>query len=170
MKKSFFLLFLFASFSVYSQIGMATSIGKLRVGGGVGMSFGSNNYTSISVYPQAGYMLTPKLEGGVTAGYQYTKWKDVKSNLFSFGPYLNFFPIDGLFLRSHYEYFTGNQKVKGYSETINRDESALWLGGGYRSGGKVSFYAGAEYNVLWKEDKSIFSNGFRPIVGVSVGL
>lgn len=170
MKKFTILFLLLFSVPVFSQLGMATNFGKWRVGGGLGVSFGDNNYFGLSVYPNIGYMIAPRVEGGVTAGYQYSSWKDVKSNLFSFGPYMNFYPLNELFLRGHYEYFTGNSKIKGQSGSNSYDEDALWLGGGYRSGGKVSFYAGAMYNVLWKKDESIFSNGLRPIVGVSVGF
>lgn len=170
MKKSIFLFFLLISIPAFSQLAMGTSFGKFRVGGGLSMSFGNDSFFGVSVYPSVGYMLMPGLEAGVTVGYQYSGWKTAKSNLFSAGPYLQFFPIDELFLRSHYEYFTGKTKFKDNSYSINYDESALWLGGGYRSGGKVSFYAGLEYNVLWKKDESIFSNAYRPIVGVSIGL
>lgn len=170
MKKTIFLLFLLVSIPAFSQIALATNMGKLRVGGGVGLGFGNNDYFALSVNPNIGYMLTPQLEGGLTLGYQYSKWANVKSNLFGVGPYLTLYPVEGLFLRSRYEYFTGNFKIKGSPESVNRDENALWLGGGYGSSGKVAFYAGAEYNVLWKKEKSMFSNGFRPIVGVSVGF
>ena len=50
------------------------------------------------------------------------------------------YPFQGLFLRAHYEYYTGNIKYRvdsNYSE--NFEENALWLGGGYRSTGKYNF-------------------------------
>lgn len=170
MKKIVFFFTILISTTAFSQLGMGTSLGKWRVGGGLGVNFGDNSYFGLNVYPNIGYMFTNQLEGGVAVGYQYSSWKNAKSNLFSAGPYLNFYPINELFLRGHYEYFTGNTKFKGDSTSYNYDESALWLGGGYRSGGIVSFYAGVMYNVLWKDGESIFSNGIRPIAGVSVGF
>jgi len=170
MKKLFCISLLLFSVSLYSQLGVGTHIGKWRVGGGLGVNFGDNNYFGLNIYPNIGYMLAPKLEAGLTLGYQYSSWKNVKSNLFSAGPYANFYPINELFMRGHYEYFTGNSKIKGEPDSYSYDESALWLGGGYRSGGKVSFYAGLMYNVLWDKDNSIFSNGLRPIAGVSIGF
>lgn len=170
MKRFVFLIIILISIPAYSQLGVGAGLGKWRVGGGMGLNFGNNNYFALSINPNIGYMITSMFEGGITLGYQYSSWKDSKSNLFSGGPYLNFYPIQKLFLRGHYEYFTGNSKIKGVSDSFNYDESALWLGGGYRTGGKVSFYTGIMYNVLWKEDKSMFSNGLQPIIGVSVGF
>lgn len=170
MKKLIILSALLFSIHSFGQLGLSTGFGKWRAGGGLGVNFGDNSYFGLSVYPQLGYLIAPKLETGVTAGYQYSSWKEAKSNLFSFGPYLNFYPFSGLFLRSQYEYFTGKTKSKFNSYSTSYDEDALWLGGGYRSGGRVSFYAGAMYNVLWDKENSIFSNGVRPVAGVSIGF
>lgn len=148
---------------------------KWRVGGGIGLGFGSNDYFGFSISPSVGYEITPMIEAGVSAGYQYSKWSYAKQNLFNFGPYVNFYPVDFLFLRSHFEHYlgthtwqSGNPDVSDLKE--NYDESALWLGGGYRSPGKVSFHVGIMYNVLYKENSSIFSTGLRPMAGVSFGF
>lgn len=150
---------------------------KWRLGGGIGLGFGSNDYFGIAISPFVGYEIAPSVEAGLTAGYQYSKWSESKQNLFNVGPYFNFYPIPSLFLRAHYEYYTGNNKYKeiylgGPSQThsYNFNESVLWLGAGYRSTGRVQFYTGLMYNVLFDDDTSLFSTGFRPIVGVSFGL
>lgn len=158
----------------YSQIGIgSSSINKQnnwRVGGGVAMNFGDHGAFALNVSPFIGYELSPNLEGGVTTGYQYSKYRDQKQNLFSVGPYLNFYPIQSLFLRTQFEYFTGSVKIKNSSYSTSFDESALWIGGGYRTGGRVQMYAGIMYNVLYKENKSLFSEAYQPIVGISIGL
>lgn len=158
----------------YSQIGIgSSSINKQnnwRVGGGVAMNFGNHGAFALNVSPFIGYELSPNLEGGVTTGYQYSKYRDQKQNLFSVGPYLNFYPIQSLFLRTQFEYFTGSVKIKNSSYSTSFDESALWIGGGYRTGGRVQMYAGILYNVLYKENKSLFSEAYQPIVGISIGL
>lgn len=168
MKK--ILLFFVLIFSIPS---FSQETSKWRFGGGLGLSFGSNDYFGFAISPFAGYEITPMLEAGVTAGYQYSKWNDSRQNLFNFGPYVNFYPIWNLFLRTHFEHYIGTHKYNyefGGSHKYNFDESALWLGGGYRSSGRVQFFAGLMYNVLYKEDQSLFSSGLRPIFGVSVGL
>lgn len=168
MKKHLFIITLFLSALSFGQ-----DDSRWRLGGGLGFGFGNSNYTSISIQPFVSYQFSKIINGGLSAGYQYAKWDNSKQNLFNFGPFINIHPIENVFMRVHFEQYFGNQKVKfgmGQSATYNYDESALWLGAGYRTSGKVSFFTGLMYNVLYKEDDSLFSNGFRPIVGVSVGL
>jgi len=164
---------LFAGFR-YGQIGVGTSSmnkqNKWRVGSGLGMSFGDYGAFTLNVSPFIGYELIPNLEGGVTTGYQYSKYRDQRQNLFSVGPYLNFYPMQSLFVRTQYEYFTGSAKIKNSSYSSSFDESALWIGGGYRTGGRVQMYAGIMYNLLHKENESLFAEAYQPIVGISIGL
>lgn len=142
-----------------------------RVGGNLGLSFGSNDYFGFGISPFVGYQFTKNIEGGVTIGYQYAKWKEYKQNLFSVGPYLNYYPVDFLFIRVHYEYYTGNEKYRNTSVKRAFDENALWIGGGYSSNsGPVRFYVGLMYDLLYKSDSSVFSSGLRPIAGVSISI
>ena len=158
----------------YSQIGIGSSTAnyqdKWRVGGGVAMNFGDNGAFALNVSPFIGYEVVKNLEAGVSTGYQYSKYRDVKQNLFSVGPYLNYYPIQSIFVRAQYEHYTGNEKIRHSPHSYSFDESALWLGGGYRTGGRVQLYVGMLYNVLYKENESLFAEAFQPIVGVSVGL
>lgn len=172
MKKIVFIVAVFYSGIAFSQINLSTPDQQDRwhVGGNIGLSFGNNDYFGFAISPFVGYKITENLEGGVTVGYRYSKQHDYKQNTFNAGPYLNFYPINSLFLRTHYEYYTGNQSFDNNPQTFNFDENALWIGGGYRSGGRVKVYIGAMYNVLYKKDESIFSSAFRPIVGVSIGI
>lgn len=165
MKKWILLCCVLSSGLIFGQ--RDNSQNKWHLGGYVGASFGSE-YTGFSISPSVGYELFPNLVAGATAGYQYSKRREVKQNLFSFGPFVNFYPINTLFLRAHFEHYIGNQKLG--SETYDFNEDALWLGAGYRSPGRVQFFAGVMYNVLYKEGESLFSSGFRPIAGVSFRL
>lgn len=163
----------FLSVFMYSQSNLtfsASEPGPWRAGGGVGLSLGSGDYFGVSVSPFLGYTLTRELEVGASVGYQYSNWKQAKQNLFNGGPYLNYYPIPNLFARVQYEYYTGNTKNKQTGNKNNFNENALWFGAGYRSPGRVSFYTGLMYNVLYKNDSRLFSNGFRPIIGVSIGI
>ena|SRR5699024_4242629 len=158
----------------YSQIGIGSNTmnkqNKWRIGGGLGVNFGDHGAFTLNVSPFIGYELTSNLEGGVTTGYQYSKYRNRRQNLFSVGPYINFYPMQLLFIRTQYEYFTGTTKLKDSSHSSSFDENALWIGGGYRTGGRVQMYAGIMYNVLYKENESLFSEAYQPIVGVSIGL
>lgn len=175
MKKIISLCLLCISVSGFSQVNINTSenSNKWRFGGGIGLGFGNNSYFGFNISPFLGYEIIPSLEVGATVGYQYSKWADTKQNLFSGGPYMNYYPIQSLFLRTHYEYFSGKNyydNFDGGETAFNYDEHALWLGGGYRSPGKVQFFTGLMYNVLYKKESSIFSSGLRPLVGISINL
>ncbi|MGI9527695.1 MAG: hypothetical protein ACR2MS_11360 [Weeksellaceae bacterium] len=154
------------------QVGISSQSnhGKVRVGGGLGVNFGSNSYFGFNLSPFIGYAITPRLEGGVTAGYQYGKDDYQKSNLFSVGPYMNYGVMESIFLRSHLEYYTGNQTLKRNDYERSFDETALWLGAGYQSTGRIRFQTGIMYNVLYDEDDSIFASAIRPYGGVVVSL
>ncbi|HJD87395.1 hypothetical protein NZD85_06445 [Empedobacter stercoris] len=169
-----FIISLTLSSTIYAQINQNQPFNNnWRFGGGLGLSFGNNGYFGFNVSPSVGYMIANNLELGATAGYQYAKDDYAKLNLFNAGPYVNFFPVENLFLRANYMYYTGKQKYNeryNYNYETNLDESALWLGAGYQSSGPVRFQAGVMYNVLYKENESIFSSGFQPFMGVSIGL
>ena len=169
-----FIISLTLSSTIYAQINQNQPFNNnWWFGGGLGLSFGNNGYFGFNVSPSVGYMIANNLELGATAGYQYAKDDYAKLNLFNAGPYVNFFPVENLFLRANYMYYTGKQKYNeryNYNYETNLDESALWLGAGYQSSGPVRFQAGVMYNVLYKENESIFSSGFQPFMGVSIGL
>ncbi|PVX51957.1 hypothetical protein C7377_0251 [Balneicella halophila] len=135
-----------------------------RFGGGLGLSIG-NNSTGIHIAPSIGYMVSPKLETGVTLAYTYNKYDDYKYNLFSGGLFSNYQIIPELFTRIHYEYYTGNRKYNGLSDTFN--ENSLWIGAGYQNYGRVRFQTGIMYNVLHDSDDSVFDSPWRPFAGVS---
>ncbi|CAM3332939.1 hypothetical protein [Empedobacter stercoris] len=169
-----FIISLTLSSTIYAQTYQKQPLNNnWRFGGGLGLSFGNNGYFGFNVSPSVGYMIANNLELGATAGYQYAKDDYAKLNLFNAGPYVNFFPVENLFLRANYMHYTGKQKYNeryNYNYETNLDESALWLGAGYQSSGPIRFQAGVMYNVLYKENESIFSSGFQPFMGVSIGL
>ncbi len=172
MKKFLFVVLVMSSVNLLGQINLpvANQTSDWRLGGGLGLNFGSDDYFGIAITPFLGYEITPEVEAGVLVGYQYSSWKYSKQNLFNAGPYINIYPIANLFLRVNYEYYTGSNKIKSTNQQFDFNEDALWVGIGYRSTGRVQFYTGLMYNVLYDDSSVIFSNGLRPIVGVSVGL
>lgn len=183
MKKIIWIWFILAAFPLFSQENAVIRNGRSvngvsrqktpnpwRVGGGMGLSFGDHNYFAVRVSPFLGYRITRDVEAGLSVGYQFSKRHSYKQHLFNFGPFLNYYPIENVFIRVHYEYYTGNNKHKTRKSTYSFDENALWLGAGYRSSGPVQFYAGLMYDVLYKNDSNVFTNGLRPIFGVSFVL
>lgn len=177
MKKYFLITLIFLGYFSLAQIQMNSTnhtSSNWRMGGGIGLSFGSNDRMDFNISPFVGYAISPQIETGITTGYQYAKWGNYQQNLFNIGPYVNVYPIQQLFLRAHYEYYTGNQKHKSSvygNSSHNFDDSALWLGGGYRTTGPIQFFTGVMYNVLYENNSSsIFSSGLRPIIGVSIAL
>src|SRR5690625_5696 len=183
LKKVVFIFLLMISFSAFSQhrpvIKNARKVSQpknirshnpCRVGGGVGFSMGSHDYLGLSIGPFVGYEVVRNLELGVSTGYQFTKNRNVKQHLFNVGPYTNFYPIPEFFARLQYEYFRGSSKRKSTGESYNFDENALWIGAGYRNTGPVQVYFGLMYNLLYSGSSHVFTNGFRPIAGVSFHL
>ena len=59
-----------------------------------------------------------------------------------------------------------------YDFKSDQQETALYLGGGYmlQIGDRSFMQIGLMYNVLYKENTSIFSGGLIPSIGFVVGL
>ena len=173
MKNIFLLVFFSLSINyTYSQFGkpVQSTEKKWRLGASAGISFGENDYLALSLAPSVGYNLGNGVEIGTTLGYQLNKNNYYRTNLISGGPYLNYSVIPQIFGRVHYEYYNGSQKNKLNNNEYNISESALWVGGGYESQGPVSFRAGILYNVLYKNNNSIFSSAIRPFAGVVIAI
>lgn len=174
MKKSLLLFCLLLSSSWgFGQINLSQSNPENRwhVGGNIGLNFGSNDYFGIGVAPSIRYDVSKTVDVGMTVGYQYTKHRYSKQHLFEGGPFVDFYPFQNIFLRAHYEFYTGTRKYKEANRASRDiDEHALWLGAGYHTSGRVQFHFGLMYNVLKSQNDHLFKNGLRPIAGVSVGI
>ena len=75
------------------------------------------------------------------------------------------------YLQTSYQHYFINQKFNG-DKSYHKEEDALYIGGGYMQslGGSTYMRIGFTYNVLYKKDKSIFSSGFSPSIGIVIGL
>lgn len=176
MKKILFTI-LILSFSIsFAQVSDSLQIrdSKWTFGGNAGISgsFGTNSGFGFSISPRVGYKLTDNLELGVLSGFSYQNTKYFSSNLFGIGPFANYYFARNFFLSGQFQEYIINQKDKTIGERSGFDEAALYLGGGYmtRVGNNAYMQLGILYNVLWKENNSIFSSGFAPQVGVVFGL
>ncbi|SZD73160.1 Uncharacterised protein [Candidatus Ornithobacterium hominis] len=176
-KRSLFIYFLFLAIglSVQAQATQAETPPKSawRLGGNIGLNFGNNSYFSFGISPNLGYQVSPKLLLGTSLGYAYQKSNYFKNNLFSGGPFLNYSLLQNIFTHAHLEYFNGTRKfyMDGLNEKkVSDEEAALWLGGGYRTNGRVGYQIGLMYNVLYNENKSIFNSPFNTFSGVIIAL
>lgn len=140
---------------------------RWRFGGAFGLGGGNDSF-SLNISPEIGYMVTEKMESGISIGYLFNKFGDSKHNIFSAGMYTNYRVISELLLRVHFETLMGNNKYNGSSRNFR--EEALWIGAGYQTSGRVSFSTGLMYNVLHKKDKSVFSSPLRPFGGISISF
>lgn len=175
MTKFIIPLFLLISGSVFSQVAVGTtpeSNNRWTFGGGIGVGFGSNNYFNLSAAPRVGYKLTDDLEGGVLGSVSWQKSNAYSSTMFGVGPFLNYYVARTFYLSANYQHYFINYKDKIYDYKANTNEDALYLGGGYmqRIGNNSYLQLGLMYNVLYKENESIFSSGLVPNIGFVVGL
>ena len=175
MKKLIISLCVSCSGLFFSQVAVNASPennNRWTFGGGIGFGFGSNNYFNLSAAPRVGYRLTEDLEGGVLGSVSWQKSNAYSSTMFGVGPFLNYYIARTFFVSANYQHYFINYKDKFYDFKTNADEDALYLGGGYmqRIGNNSYLQLGLMYNVLWKENSSIFSSGLVPNIGFVVGL
>lgn len=175
MKKFISFCLVFASMFAFSQIGISQTASSNRwtFGGGLGVGFGSNSSFNVGVSPRVGYRLTEDFEAGLMGNFTYQTSDYYNSTMFGVGPFANYYFARNFYLGSSFQQYFVNYNVKqdnGYK--FSKDESALYLGGGYMTqiGNGSYFQVGLMYNVLWKENKSIFASGLVPSVGFVVGL
>ena len=175
MKKLFILSLIFISGVAFSQIAIGTpntESNKWTFGGGLGVGFGSNSYFNLQVSPRVGYRLTNDLEAGLLGSISWQTSNYYTSTMFGVGPFVNYYFARSFFISGNLQHYFINYKDKFYDFKANEQETALYLGGGYMQQiGNGSFLQlGLMYNVLYKENSSMFSTGLIPTVGFVVGL
>lgn len=163
--KKLIILFILVGTTAFSQQN------KVKIGGGIGLGFGDQ--TTIEIAPNVSYEVLPNMDIGIEADYIYNENKDyhAKQNAFGVGPFARLF-FGNLFGYGAYKAHFINERYDTNIGTIkdNRNVNELWLGGGYRTAiGNSSMYFGAMYDVLHNDD-SLYSSGFRPYVGIGIGL
>lgn len=175
MKKFIIGLFFLSSEFLFSQVAVGASpenANRWTFGGGIGVGFGSNNAFYLQASPRVGYRLTDDLEGGVVGSVSWQTSDFYRSTMFGVGPFINYYFARSFYVSANYQHYFINYKDKFYDFKTNTDEGALYLGGGYmqRIGNNSFMQLGLMYNVLWKENSSIFSSGLIPNIGFVVGL
>ncbi|MDQ0066787.1 hypothetical protein [Chryseobacterium lathyri] len=175
MKKFIIPIMLMVSGSIFSQITTSTPVAETNrwtFGGGIGLGFGSNSSFYLQASPRIGYRITDDLEGGVVGSVSWQTSDYYKSTMFGVGPFANYYFARSFYVGANLQHYFINYKDKFYDYKVNEQETALYLGGGYmqRIGGNSFMQLGVMYNVLWKENSSVFSSGLVPSIGFVVGL
>ena len=162
------------SFSAFSQVENSTQNSKWTFGGYAGLTggFGSNSGIAVQIAPRVGYKISENLETGLIGSLNWQNSSYSYSTLFGIGPFVNYYLGRNFYLGSQFQEYFISQKVKSSEEKYSSNESALYIGGGYmqRMGNNSYLQIGGMYNVLWKQNSSIFSSGFVPNIGVVFGL
>ena len=144
---------------------------NFTIGGNIGASFG-NNLWGVSLAPRIGYKVTEDFEVAFSVNYYYQKSPNVRYNSLSLGPSMNYYIARNFYVNGSFQHYFISTKSKSTRITYNTEESALYLGGGYMQylGGRSYLRLGLTYNVLYDKNKSIFSSGLFPEVGIVIGL
>ncbi len=137
---------------------------NVRFGGGLGLAFGNNN-TQITVAPSAIYQYNQYIAFGPGLNFNYQKFGDFSSTLYGISGIFLANPIPEVQLSGELEQLFGTQKFDGLGESQSNDvnNTALFLGAGYRYGGVT---IGARYNVLFDNSDGIYAEAWQPFVRV----
>ncbi|ATA88301.1 hypothetical protein [Capnocytophaga stomatis] len=154
-----------------SSISKAYSPNNWTFGGNVGLSGGSYGL-GVFITPRVGYKISESFEIAMNLNYTFQSTEYYKNNLLGFGPSVSYYIGRNFFANSSFQHYFVSQKHKTTKASYNARENALYIGGGYMQhlGGRAYMQLGLSYNVLYDKNKSIFSTGFIPNVGIVVGL
>ncbi|MEM7435437.1 MAG: hypothetical protein AAF436_09825 [Myxococcota bacterium] len=111
-------------------------VGRLRVGGGLGLGFGTD-ITFVSVAPQVSYLIKRIVEPGVAFLYQYTRDRfpieDVIWHTYGGSLFARIYPISSLFFVVEGELLNAGFRQGGF-ESGRSNYWNLFFGGGYGLG------------------------------------
>jgi hypothetical protein len=143
---------------------------KIYYGGTVTVGIGST--TTLGFWPMIAYKLTPKLSGGVEAGYEYVNYGDNQSTHDYGASLFGRFRV-GRNLYAHAEYSQINYEIFESNNSSSREwVPALLAGGGFAKNlnARTSAYAEVLFDLL-QADNSPYKN-WEPVVrfGVAVGF
>ncbi|MGB5404924.1 MAG: alpha-ketoglutarate decarboxylase [Robiginitalea sp.] len=164
-KSAKWLLFLF--FSGICSVSMAqygnndsSFWSNVRYGGGLGLSFGNDAFL-IGLSPSAIYQANDYLAFGVGLNYTYSKIGDDKLNAVGGSLIVLANPVAALQLSAEFEELYIDRSFGPFSESFW--VPALYLGVGYGIGPVT---VGIRYDVLYDDNKSLYSNPWLPFVRV----
>lgn len=140
-------------------------------GGNIGVNYNTYGWV-VELSPRLGYKITEDLELSAVVNGSLFHTEYYRNLSVGVGPALSYYIGRTVYLNSTYQHYFVSQKSKSTNKSYNVEEDALYLGAGYMQhlGGNAYMQIGVSYNVLYKKDRSIFSTGFIPSVGVVIGL
>ena len=163
----FVCLFLTIQYTAFSQVDVQSQANfwdKVRYGGGINAGF-SNTSTNIGLAPSAIYQFNDKVAAGVSVSFGYSSFKRNDAKQFNYGAstLVLYNPTQALQLSAELEqtFVNSTFKINGQKITDDFNFPALYVGAGYRVG-NVS--AGLRYDLLYKEDRSIYGSALGPFV------
>ncbi len=137
---------------------------NVRYGGGLGLGFGNGTFNA-SVAPSAIYQWNNQFATGMSLSFNYAKFNE--NTLFAYGGSVIslYNPIHFLQLSVELEQLRVNRTLNLLEGSIedNYWSPALFLGIGYTS---YNITFGLRYDVLYNENKSIYTNALMPFIRV----
>jgi hypothetical protein len=140
---------------------------KVFVGGGLGLSFGTETY--INLAPQIGLKLDEHWMLGTGVQYTYYSSKTFNYSTSSIGGsvFARFFPLQNIFGQAELEVLRGRWDV---TRTGSFNATSAFIGGGYFQGeGRFGFFILGLYNLNY----SVYSPYSSPLIfrmGINIGL
>jgi len=158
-KKFACLLGLFSCFFCFGQ----SDEKKIQIGGGIGLNFGSG-FTDVTLAPSAIYNFNQYFAAGVGIQGSYVRVKNYYESYLYGGSLIALLsPIEQIQLSAELEQLRVNTNFSGFEPDDNFWNTALYIGGGYRA---QNVTVGIRYNVLYKENRSVYSEPFMPFVRI----
>lgn len=159
-----FIFLLLFSFTIHAQEQKSSFMSKVRIGGGIGLSFG-NGFFSGTLAPSAIYDFNRKFSMGVGLNGTYNKLKNSYKSTIIGGSVLGFYNvIPQLQISTEFEQL---HVSRSYDLSSRLDDDywypALFVGAGFRQN---NFTVGLRYDVLYDSAKSVYASGFAPFVRV----
>lgn len=167
LKKHFLILLCF-SFTYFlqsqSRTGSSDFWRQVRFGGGIGLGFTNGGFNG-SIAPSAIYQFNPQFATGISLGFNYAKFNDNKLLAYGGSLLTLYNPVPQIQLSGEFEQLRINRTLKGFPDDItdNYWSPALFLGAGYST---YNVTIGLRYDILYNNDKSIYSNALMPFVRV----
>jgi long-subunit fatty acid transport protein len=157
-------------FSQTTEISVIDSTSQKSTKWKFGMGFGLNfvGGTNINLAPNLNYKVSDKVSFGVGLQYNYSSIKDLQTTSTFGGTVATMYsPIKKITTLLEFAELHVNTKREtpvGEIESTYWD-SALFVGAGFNITEKISI--GAKYNVLYKEDESVYTSPIIPFVNIS---
>jgi hypothetical protein len=164
----FFLVFIFLllfSLNIHAQEQKSSFMSKVRIGGGIGLSFG-DGFFSGTLAPSAVYDFNNKFSMGVGINGTYNKRKNIYESTIFGGSILGLYNvIPQLQVSTEFEQLHVSRSYDNSLLLLDDDYwyPALFLGAGFRQN---NFTIGLRYDVLYDSAKSVYASAYVPFVRV----